>query len=131
MRDDLPLAGLRILVMEDEHLIAMDVEQLCRDRGAADVLLVHALDKADQALAASPDAGILDVALAGQSTFGFARELAARRIPFVFATGHADEGGLFADFPDVAVIGKPYAGCRLIEALAASVAKSGSASGGG
>lgn len=130
MRGDLPLAGLRILVMEDEHLIAMDVEQLCRDHGAADVVLVHALDRADQALSPAPDAGILDVALAGQSTFGIARELAARRIPFVFATGHADEAGLFADFPDVAVIGKPYAGARLIEALTASLSRAAPASGG-
>lgn len=135
MRGDLPLAGLRILVMEDEHLIAMDVEQLCHDHGAAEVVLVHALDKADQALAAAPDAGILDVTLAGQSTFGFARELAARGIPFVFATGHAGEDGLFADFPGVAVIGKPYAGGRLIAALAAALVLppilSGPSSGGG
>ncbi len=130
MRGDLPLAGLRILVMEDEHLIAMDVEQLCREHGASDIVLVHALDKAEKALAPAPDAGILDVALAGESTFGFARELAARGIPFVFATGHADENGLFSDFPEIAVIGKPYTGSRLIEALAASLGRSGLSSGG-
>ena len=126
MRGDLPLAGMRVLVMEDEHLIAMDVELLCREHGAAEVVLVHALDEAGEMLAeAVPDAGILDVALAGQPTFGVARELAARGIPFVFATGHADAEGLFDDFPDVAVIGKPFAGGALMEALAAAIARAG------
>lgn len=127
MRGDLPLAGMRVLVMEDEHLIAMDVELLCREHGAAEVVLVHALDEAGEMLAdaAAPDAGILDVALAGQPTFGVARELAARGIPFVFATGHADAEGLFDGFPDVAVIGKPFAGGALMEALAAAIARTG------
>jgi len=127
MHGNLPLAGKRILVMEDEHLIAMDVELLCREHGAAEVVLVHALDEAGAMLAAdaAPDAGILDVALAGQPTFGVARELAARGIPFVFATGHADAEGLFDDFPDVAVIGKPFAGRALMEALAAAIARTG------
>lgn len=126
MRGDLALAGMRILVMEDEHLIAMDVEMLCREHGAAEVVLVYALDAAGAMLAAdaAPDAGILDVALAGQPTFGVARELTARGIPFVFATGHADAEGLFDDFPGVAVIGKPFAGGALIEALAAAIARS-------
>jgi len=124
MRGDLPLAGMRVLVMEDERLIAMDVELLCREHGAAEVVLVHALDEAGAALTAgaAPDAGILDVALAGRPTFDVARDLAARGIPFVFATGHADAEGLFDDFPGVAVVGKPFAGGALIEALAAAIA---------
>ncbi|TIX32026.1 MAG: response regulator, partial [Mesorhizobium sp.] len=35
------LDGLRILVLEDEFLIAMDVEQLCRDHGAAEVTIAR------------------------------------------------------------------------------------------
>ena len=35
------LEGLRILLLEDEFLIAMDVEQLCRDHGAADVAVAQ------------------------------------------------------------------------------------------
>ena len=118
--------------MEDEHLIAMDIEQLCREHGASEVLLVHALDKADQAFAESLcfDAGILDVALAGSSTLDFARRLLAAGIPFVFATGQTDADGMFDDFPGVAVIGKPYAGNRLIAALAAALAQDRPVSGG-
>lgn len=129
---DLPLAGMRVLVMEDEILIAMDVEQLCREYGAAEVLLVHALEEAGPEGPARGgfDAAILDVALAGRSTLGFAERLAGEGVPFVFATGHANADGLFDAFPDVAVIGKPYGGRALIEALARAIARSAALSGG-
>lgn len=128
---DIALTGLRILVMEDEVLIAMDVEQLCRDHGATDVVLVHALDEADPApeVEGGFDAAILDVALAGRSTLPFAEKLTARGVPFIFATGHADAEGLFDAFPGVAVVGKPYAGTVLIDALARAIAASRASSG--
>lgn len=125
MRGNLPLANLRVLVMEDELLIAMDVEQLCREHGASEVVLIHTLEGADEGLVAriAVDAGILDVELAGRSTLGVARGLAARGIPFVFATGHDDAGRLQGEFPGVAVVGKPYAGDALMAALAAALAR--------
>jgi len=121
---DLALAGMRILVMEDEILIAMDVEQLCREHGAAEVVMVHALGVADseRPLEVDFDAAILDVALAGHSTLPFAGRLSAAGVPFVFATGHSDAEGLFDDFPGVAVIGKPYGEAALIEALTLAIA---------
>jgi CheY-like chemotaxis protein len=122
---DLALAGLRVLVMEDEILIAMDVEQLCREQGAVEVVLVRAAEEAGAAMAGRFDAAILDVALGGDSTLGFAARLVEAGVPFVFATGHADAEGLFDAFPGVAVVGKPYAGGALIEALARAIAQGG------
>lgn len=121
---ELALAGMRVLVMEDEILIAMDVEQLCHDHGATEVVVVHSLAESgiEAPEAAGFDAAILDVALSGRSTLPFAARLAAAGVPFVFATGHADSDGLFDEFPDVAVIGKPYGGATLIEALARAIA---------
>lgn len=129
---NLPLAGLSILVVEDELLIAMDVEQLCRDHGAADVILVHALDEEGVGPAAGVDfhAAILDAALGGRSTLGFAATLAATGVPFIFATGHADQEERFAAFPGVAVVGKPYAGRTLIDALVETIARGRAVSGG-
>lgn len=121
---NLPLADLRILLMEDELLIAMDVEQLCRDHGAAEVLLVHAFEDGRDPLAGIDfHAAILDVALGGRSTLGVAARLAAAGVPFIFATGHADHKETFAAFPGVAVVGKPYAGRALIDALAEAIAR--------
>lgn len=124
------LAGMRLLVMEDEVLIAMDVEQLCHDHGAAKVVLVHALDRApdmsgpQEALETSFDAAILDVALGEDSTLPFAARLAAAGVPFIFATGHTGTKELLDAFPGVAVIGKPYGGQALIDALSSAIGNS-------
>lgn len=119
-----PLDGLRVLVLEDEFLIAMDVEELCREHGASDVAILRSFTDSDAnplAGAAAFDAAVLDVMVAGQPTFDFARQLQERCIPFVFATGHADNPSLFEAFEDVAVVGKPYSGDELVKALAAAV----------
>lgn len=120
----LALAGMRILVMEDEMLIAMDVEQICHDYGAIAVTVMHALHKAGPDLPPVEgfDAAILDVALAGHSTLPFATRLIEAGIPFIFATGHADAEGLFDAFPGVEVVGKPYGEHVLIEALTGAIA---------
>ena len=114
----LPLAGFRILILEDEYLIAMDVEQLCRDHGAEDTVLIRDLDGIDEAIAGERfDAAVIDAMLGGCSTLDFARTLKERKVPFVFATGYDDAAERFADFPDVPVVGKPYSGKELIEAI--------------
>jgi DNA-binding response OmpR family regulator len=114
----LPLAGFRILILEDEYLIAMDVEQLCRDHGAEDTVLIRDLDGIDETVAGERfDAAVIDAMLGGCSTLDFARTLKERKVPFVFATGYDDAAERFADFPGVPVVGKPYSGKELIEAI--------------
>lgn len=121
------LAGLRLLIVEDEFLIAMDVEQLCRDHGAADAFVVStAAALAPGAFSRTDfDAAILDVMVEGQPTLGFARGLAEQGIPFIFATGYSDRQEVFSAFPGVRVVGKPYAGDELVEALAAALGTHG------
>ncbi|RUM97795.1 response regulator [Pseudaminobacter arsenicus] len=122
---------MRILVLEDEFLIAMDVEQLCRDNGAADVVIAQDLTAIDpEQPGPSFDAAILDIMLGGISTLPFARKLHERGVPFIFASGYTDFEEILAAFPGVLVIGKPYSGDELIEAVAAAsgrLAASGSA----
>jgi DNA-binding response OmpR family regulator len=116
--DTLPLDGLRILILEDEFLIAMDVEQLCRDHGAVDVLISRTLDGVEHLPDDAFDAAILDMKLGVTSTLGFARGLFESGVPFVFATGYADPGETSVRFPGVPVVTKPYLGTDLVEALA-------------
>ena len=61
-----PLAGYRVLILEDEYLIAMDVEQMCRDHGADDAILTGDLKEAET-LVQSPqfDVAVVDVMLRG------------------------------------------------------------------
>jgi CheY-like chemotaxis protein len=113
------LDGLRILVLEDEYLIAMDVEQLCRDYGAGDVVIAADLSEIDpEEINTRFDAAIVDLMLNGTSTLDFASRLRDQKVPFVFASGHSEPGEIQASFPGVTLIGKPYAGADLIEALA-------------
>jgi DNA-binding response OmpR family regulator len=123
--EDIPLAqsrldGRSILILEDEYLIAMDVEQTCLDSGAREVTILRSLaELGDNPLdTLAFEAAILDLRLGGESTTQFARQLVERRVPFVFATGLTDAGELAEGFPDVPVIGKPYSGDELVRVLA-------------
>lgn len=115
------LDGLRILVLEDEVLIAMDVEQLCRDYGASDVIVCRDLAAIQtESLVGSFDAAIIDLMLGGTSTFEFARQLYAQKVPFVFASGYSEAAELEEEFPGVILVNKPYSGIDLVEAVAKS-----------
>ncbi|PSJ59351.1 response regulator [Mesorhizobium soli] len=115
---------MRILLLEDEFLIAMDVEQLCRDNGAREVVTVKDLDEIEQdKVAENFDAAILDVMVSGTSTLGFARRIRAQRLPFIFASGYTDMDEVFQTFPGIPVVDKPYSGGDLIEALAAAISR--------
>ncbi|MCF6127803.1 response regulator [Mesorhizobium ciceri] len=115
------LDGLRILVLEDEFLIAMDVEQLCRDHGADEVVIARDLTEVDgREVATRFDAAIVDLMLGGASTIDFASGLRAAGIPFVFASGYSDVDEIKASFPDVRLVGKPYSGEDLVQAVAAA-----------
>lgn len=110
------LENLQILVLEDEFLIAMDVEQLCLDNGAASVRVVSNIEDADHTL--DFDAAIVDVYLNGASTFDFADNLKQAGKPFVFASGYSDNAEVAVRFPGIVMVGKPYSGIDLIEAVA-------------
>ena len=117
------LAGLRILLLEDEYLIAMDVELLCRDNGAAEVHIKRALDELDQIGGVDGfDVAVIDLMLSGLSTLPFAERLREAGVPFVFASGYAEDEALSA-FPEVAIVGKPYSGSDLVAAIAAAAAR--------
>ena len=112
------LDGLRILVLEDEFLIAMDVEQLCRDHGATDIPIAR--DLAEIGGLSRFDAAIVDLMLSGTPTLDFAARLRNAGVPFVFASGYSDVDELNASFPDIQLVTKPYSGDDLIEALASA-----------
>lgn len=114
---------MRILLLEDEFLIAIDVEETCRDSGAKDVLIARSLAEAEEAAALHKfDAAIVDIMLGGDSTLDFASTLQTRDLPFVFASGYSDLSEIDSRFPGVRVMAKPYAARDLVEALSAAIA---------
>lgn len=108
------LENVSILVVEDEPIIALDLQYLLEASGATPVALEHAIEGARQRLSgpALPDVVILDLVLGGTSSLPLAEELRQRKLPFLFLTG--DAVGIPSDFSDVQAVEKPFAADRLI-----------------
>jgi DNA-binding response OmpR family regulator len=119
------LAGLRILVLEDEFLIAMDVEDVCREHGAAHVLVRSKLDglDGDPELDPAPDAAILDLMLGNRSSLEYGLGLRERGVPVVFTSGFAGDHRLFERFPEAELVPKPYTADQLVRAVRAAIDK--------
>lgn len=124
-----PLEGLRVLLVEEEVLVAMDVEEICREHGAKDVRTLSSvvamkgmIDEEDGF--SQVDIAILGAKVGNMRTTGLARRLEERNIPFIFATGYAQSDPFFAQFPGVRVITKPYSTSELVRALASAVCPS-------
>lgn len=87
------LAGLRVLVVEDEMMVSMLIEDMLDDLGCK---VVGPASRLDEAIAlageAELDCAVLDVNLGGQSIFPLADLLRAKGAPFAFATGYGDAG---------------------------------------
>ncbi|WP_269931292.1 response regulator [Aminobacter sp. HY435] len=110
-------------------MIAFDVEQLCRDNGAQDIVIASNLRDA-QNISQPFDVAIIDVMLDGEPTLDFAKGLEASGVPFVFATGYDRIDEIFSGFPGVGLISKPYSGTDLVEAVVASFGKPASSTDG-
>ena len=84
-------SGLRVLVVEDEAMIAMMIEDMLGDLGFTVVAIASRLDEAvEKASSLAFDVALLDVNLHGHPSLPVAETLSRRRIPFVFATGYRD-----------------------------------------
>jgi len=85
------LAGKRVLILEDEYFIATDLAQALAAAGAEIMGPYSTSASALTSIEANPpDMGVLDVNLAGVVNFDLADSLAARDVPFVFASGYDD-----------------------------------------
>ena len=101
-------AARMILVVEDEALVAMLVEDALLDAGFG---VLGPAATVEEALALldreTPDAVVLDLNLAGETSTPVADRLAARGIPYVIATGYGATG-LPSGHQDALVLAKPY-----------------------
>jgi DNA-binding NarL/FixJ family response regulator len=84
-------AGCRILVVEDETLIAFEIEAVLEALECAIIGPVSTLDDALRlAHDTAPDAAILDVTVRGGKSYPVAEQLLARGIPFVLSSGYGE-----------------------------------------
>ena len=110
MSDNQPnetIAGLRILIVEDEMMVAMLLEDMLTDLGCK-VVMAGRVTSAVELIATTPiDCAILDVNVAGEAVYPVAHELKGRHIPFVFSSGYG-AGSLAAEYRDWPILSKPF-----------------------
>ena len=98
----------RILVVDDEPMIALMNAEWVADLGHAPVGPAYSLGEALQLVASDEiDGAIIDVSLGRESAYPLVDVLAARGIPFAFATGHCD-AAIKRGYNAVAVLVKPF-----------------------
>ncbi|HEX3339278.1 MAG TPA: response regulator [Pseudolabrys sp.] len=115
------LIGKRCLVLDDEFLIALDIQQILEFAGAAHVACVATVAEALALLRANPDfdLAVLDVKISGPggNSLGVAAQLAAKGTPFVFLTGMRVDDLHAKQFPQAPVVEKPYDAVALLDAV--------------
>ena len=115
------LTGRRCLVLDDEFLIALDIQQTLELAGAASVACVATVTEALALLDGSPDfdLAVLDVKLSkpDRTSLGVATVLAAKGTPFIFLTGMRVDDVHARQFPQAPVVEKPYDAAALLDAV--------------
>lgn len=116
------LSGLKLLVVEDETLVAMMLEMMLDGFGCSVVGVAGTLSRGlalanDEELCL--DGAILDVNLGGEKVYPVAERLTRRGVPFIFCTGYG-MAGLTESFAHVPTLAKPYE-ARDLESLLKSV----------
>jgi PAS domain S-box-containing protein len=109
---------LRILVVEDEALVALQLQSDLEQHGCHVVgparSLKHGLLLAAQE---SLDAAFVDISLGRDTSAAIADQLLAREIPFVFATGYSETAMLPEHLRDIPKLSKPYGTKEICDAL--------------
>ncbi len=118
------LRDRRILIVEDEYIVAMSLCDALESLGAVLIGPVPSVEKAIKTIESAPDidAAILDINLDGVMAYAVADLLLSRNIPFVFSSGYETDV-LRTRYPQIRNCQKPCGFPKLGEALARSIAE--------
>ena len=119
MTNHAPLKGRRILVVEDQYLLATEVCEWLVDAGAEvlgpvpDSLQARALIDAER-----PECAVIDINLGDGPVYDVANRLIERRVPFLFATGYG-RNSIPDEYAGTPTLEKPFKSGELVEAVRA------------
>jgi DNA-binding response OmpR family regulator len=117
---DAPLRGLRILVMEDEPIIALDLQFTLEDAGAFVVGPATTLAGALALIQSETiDCALLDVRMGHESGFPAAEKLRAQGVRWIFHTGNGDADSLSNGLPSCPILLKPADPPAVVRAVSA------------
>ena len=106
--DDELLSGKRVLVVEDEMLVAMQIEDMLSDLGCTSITVAGTIETAlDQIDGGKFDLATLDLNLNATRSLPVAEALGSRRIPYALATGYSAKG-IEEALADCPILRKPY-----------------------
>lgn len=117
------LSNRRILVVEDEALIALELVTILEDQGAKVVGPVQTVAEALRLIVQTQiDCAILDIKLAGEYAFAVADALSHRHVPFAFLTGFDDNVVPFRH-GGRPTIHKPFTSVSILQTINSLIAK--------
>ena len=122
--NSLPLAGLNVLILEDNLIVALEAEDLLRSLGAESVVAVSTIGAAATVCeTAKIDFAVLDINLGVENSLGFAGALRATNIPFVFASGYGEQRKAGESLVVELTVSKPYDRESLQTAIALTLSR--------
>ena len=108
--------AVRILIVEDDPFVALDLECIVKDSVDADICTASTLAEARRCACEPIDFAFLDIDMPDGKIFPVAAELRRRRVPFVFVSGE-----LLSEVPamlrDAPFISKPYKVWQICQTL--------------
>lgn len=114
----LPLRGARVLVVEDDYIIATEIELVLTEAGAQVVGPCRTVSEALLLVEKSLTAAVLDIRLQEGTVAAVASKLEELGVPFVFYTGQLKTDEVFAEWPLHDVVQKPASAQTLVAAIA-------------
>lgn len=116
------LDGLKVFVVEDESLVAMQLEDMLCDFGCEIAGLAMRIARAEEMLKGGleVDMAVLDVNISGEKVYPIAEMLRDRGVPIVFATGYG-RGGVEACWHTCPILQKPYTADQVEQTIRAAL----------
>jgi two-component SAPR family response regulator len=117
--------SLRVFFIEDETMVALNLEDMLLEMGCTIAGTAMRLERARDQIESGIDAdvAILDVNVAGEQVFPVAEMLDRRGVPIVFATGY-DRDGLPESWHERAILQKPYTQEEVRRAILKAIGRS-------
>lgn len=120
------LQGLKVFVVEDESLVAMQLEDMLLDLGCDLVGLAMRVGRALEMVEAAQriDIAVLDVNIGGHKIYPVAALLREKKVPIVFATGYG-RAGVDPEWQSYEILQKPYTANEVAEKIVISTDRLG------
>jgi CheY-like chemotaxis protein len=111
------LRGLRILLVEDDPLISLDLETSLAEFGAIVTAASNVAAAFEALVIAMPDFAVLDFELGAETSESIAEVVQARNVPFLYLSGYSEHDERFSRWPGIRVLAKPLSAATIARGI--------------